>query len=262
VEWVYEMPVWTASLLIIGGCCALAAAGLYLVRTRYPRYAEITHNDVAGPVMATIGTVLAVMLSFMVVVVWQEYDAAGQIVNTEASEIADLYHTVGPLPAATRTSVRDGLERYVHLVVHDEWPLMKEGRASDAARRTAIAVVEAVQRYQPRTFGQQNLASEAITHAHNLLDARRNRLFQNQQAVPGLVWTMLFFVAGITLASTYFFRVASARAHVAMALALAAVVGATFVMIAELDLPFRGPMQIDAGAFSMDAIVFNEEPNR
>jgi hypothetical protein len=262
VQWVYDYPIWVTCVVIIGGCCTLAGLGVAAIRRYDKRYAEITHNDVAGPIMTTIGTVLAVMLSFMVVVVWQEYDAAAGVVNTEANEVADLYHTVGAMPEPLSRQVRSDLIRYVQVVVADEWPQMRRGASSDDARRLAVAISENVEAFNPVTMGEQTLAADAIDHAHRLLDARRERLFQNQQAVPPLVWVMLFFVSIATLGSTAFFRVESGRAHLIMTVALAAVIGATFVLIAELDLPFRGPMQIGSSAFAMDALVFGEEPNR
>ncbi len=262
MQWVYAIPVWLASLIIIGACCAISAAGLYLIRGYDPKYASITHNDVAGPVMATIGTVMAVMLSFMVVTVWQQYDQSAATVDKEASAIADLYHAVGALPASVRLPVRAGLERYVDLVISNDWPAMRYGGNDPRVRATALDIVRDIQTYEPATYGQQNVAADAIEHAHEMLDARRDRLFQNQEAVPSLVWVMMIFVAAVTVASTYLFRVDDARAHYLMSMALAAVIGATFVMLAEFDLPFRGEMQIDPRAFAADYAVFSVEPNR
>ncbi len=71
---------------------------------------------------------------------------------------------------------------------------------------------------------------------------------------------MMMLVAAITLASSYFFRVSNARAHMTMTLTLAVVIGATFIMIAELDLPFRGEMQIPPTAFAHAYRAFHDSP--
>jgi hypothetical protein len=129
---------------------------------------------------------------------------------------------------------------------------MKSGSESKTAERIAIEIVDSVQSYPPTTMGEQNSQADALTHVHNFLDARRTRLFNNAEAVPALVWAMMVFVSAITISFVYFFRVANARAHLLMVLALGAVVGATFLIVAELDLPFRGPLQIHPNGFVHD----------
>lgn len=252
MTWVYSLPLWVATIVFIGGCCLLSGAGMYFIRQRYPAAGEITHNDVAGPIMTTVGTVLAVLLTFMVVTVWQEYDAAAQGADTEAAELADLYHESFALPAHFGVPLRSKILSYITVVIHDEWPLMKDGIESADAERLAISIVDAVQNYPPATMGEQTAQSDALLHVHNFLDARRIRLFNNSESVPALVWTMMIFVSAITIAFGYFFRVANRRVHFLMVIALAAVVGATFLMIAELDLPFRGPLQIPPSGFVHD----------
>lgn len=245
----YSLPLWVATVVFIGGCCLLSAAGLYVVRKQYGSGNGFTHNDVAGPIMGTVGTVLAVLLTFMVVTVWQEYDQAAQGADTEAGELADLFHESYALPPQFGKPLRVKVRSYIGLVMHDEWPLMKTGGESRAAEDVARQIVDAVQSYMPSTMGQQTAQADALKHAHGFLDARRTRLFNNGESVPALVWTMMIFVAAITISSSYFFRVANAHAHLLMILALASVVGATFLMIAELDLPFRGPLQIPPSGF-------------
>ncbi|MDE2483049.1 MAG: DUF4239 domain-containing protein [bacterium] len=257
MSWVYDLPIWLASIVYIGGMSALAAAGVLLVR-RGVAHRAITHNDVAGPIMATLGTVLAVMLSFMVVTMWQEYDNASSFVAQEASDIADLYHESAIFPEPIRGEVQAALRHYVALVIRDEWPRMRDGRESAATRLAAIRAVTLVQQYQPTTLGQQTAQADALAHAHGFLDARRQRLFANSESVPRLLWAMMIFISIVTLGSAYFFRVDNPRAHLLMTVALAAVIGAIFVLIAELDLPFRGPMQIAPSAFAKDYTAFSD----
>jgi hypothetical protein len=244
MTWVYSLPLWFASAIFVGGLCLVSGAGLLIVLKRVPQGSAVTHNDVAGPIMTTIGTVLAVLMSFMVVTVWQAYDTAAQVANNEAADLSDLYHLMIALPPDVRHPIRDDIYRYFQIVVHDEWPLMREGQYSNEAQVLSIAIVHRVATFIPQNAGQQNLQADAIVRAHAFFDRRRDRLFNNQQTVPGLVWIMMLFVAAITIASAYFFRVEDRRAHLLMTVCLGAVIGATFLMIAELDLPFRGPMQI------------------
>jgi len=260
MTWVYEIPTWLVCILFIGGMSAFAAAGLLLARSPRTGKLRAATNDFAGPIMATLGTILAVMLSFMVVTVWQEYDQSAQIVQTEADEISNLYHEVSVFPEPLRDQTHAAIEHYVDVVVDQEWPLMRRGLESHTAHRAALTVVTLIESYNPKTLGQQTAQADALQHAHAFLDARGNRLFENQQSVPSLLWVMMLFVAAVTLGSSYFFYVQDARAHFIMTAAVGAVIGAIFVVIAELDLPFRGDLQIPPSAFSHDYTTFLDDP--
>ena len=87
MTWIYSLPAWLFMSAAVIGACALACGLLAFMRKRMTRNEQIAHNDVAGPILTTIGTVLAVMMSFMVVGVWQEYDNAAQTAQREASAL-------------------------------------------------------------------------------------------------------------------------------------------------------------------------------
>jgi hypothetical protein len=260
MTWVYTIPIWLVCILFIGGMSAFASAGLVISRSERVTKLRQASNDFAGPIMATLGTILAVMLSFIVAGVWQEYDQSALIVQTEADEISNLYHEVSVFPQPLRNQTHAAIERYVDLVVNREWPLMRNGGYSDEAHRAAMRVVSLIESYNPQTMGQQTSQADALGHAHAMMDARGNRLFQNQQTIPPLLWTMMIFIAVVTLGSSYFFYVPDARAHLVMTAAVGAVIGAIFVVIAELDLPFRGDLQIPATAFQHDYQTFADDP--
>ena len=259
MTWVYSSPIWLVSALFIGGTGAVAAGGLMIVRS--PRTGRFTGaaNDFAGPVMGTLGTILAVMLSFMVVTVWQTYEQSASVVESEVDSLSNLYHEASVFPEPQKSEVHDAIQRYVNLAVNDEWPMMRVGRSSHQARVAAVRIVLLIERYAPKTLAQQTAQADALRHAHEFLADRGDRLFQNVETVPTLLWAMMIFVATITLCSSYFFHVSDARAHFAMTVALGAVIGAFFVVIAELDLPFRGDLQIQPTAYARAYTAFADD---
>ena len=90
MTWVYALPTWALMSASVIVACLTTGAALYWTRNRLTRNELITHNDVAAAILQMLGTVLAVMMSFMVVGVWQQYDAAGQNTQVEASALSDL----------------------------------------------------------------------------------------------------------------------------------------------------------------------------
>ncbi len=258
--WIYAIPAWLFVLLAIAGITSLSIAGLFFTRRSFPHSDQITHNDVAGPIVATLGTVLAVVLSFMVVTVWQEFDAAAQTVQGEVNAICDLYHTASALQQPLKGRVQSELQKYVDAVVHDEWPLMRRGLESRTAHVEAFRVLHIVTSFKPKGTTQDALQGDMISLSHAFNDARRERLFDNRQAIPYLLWLAMLFVTAVTIASTYFFRVASVRAHATMIAALSAVIATILVLIAEFDLPFRGDVQVPPSAYAHAYAAFRDDP--
>ncbi len=260
MTWVYAIPVWLFAVGAILTATTLASAGLFYTRRIFPRRDEITHNDVAGAIVATLGTILAVVLSFMVVTVWQEYDQAAATVQNEVNALCDLYHDGATLPQPFKGQLQNEIRRYVNVTVNDEWPLMRFGRESELARRDAYDALVIVASFKPQNETQQAMQADMISVTHAFNDARRSRLFANAQIIPHIMWWMLFFISAITISSSYFFRVQNFRAHLIMTCALSAVIAAILVLIAEFDLPFRGDIQIQPREFSHVAAAIAADP--
>jgi hypothetical protein len=248
VTWIYNFPAWVFVPLSIAVFCALAGGGLLLVR-RYGKAEQFTHNDVAGPIIGTAGTILAVILSFMVVVVWQEYDASAGNVQREAGALADLHHLAVGLPAPLRGMLQRDMDSYADIIVNDEWPAMQHGGRSSRAHVLAYTIERDLVTYVPKTSHDETLQSQALGLVESFADARRQRLFDNDQGIPKLMWLAMLLLSAITIAFTYLFRVDNVRAHLAMTVGLSAIVAVIFVLIAELDYPFRGDIRIGPGAF-------------
>ena len=64
---------------------SLAAGGLILVQRLVPIEVRRQHNDVAGFIYAVLGVVYAVLLGLTVVAVWEEWNAAADSADQEAS---------------------------------------------------------------------------------------------------------------------------------------------------------------------------------
>lgn len=230
-------------------CCAASVAGLAFVRSRVARNDLITHNDVAGPILAIIGTILAVMMSFMVLGVWQEYDGAAQVVQSEAGALSDIHHLADGFPNPFRNRIKAKVDKYIELVINVEWNDMKRGGESLEAHNTAYEIESLISRFRPATMNEVNLHSAALALAQQFLDARRLRIHDNEQSIPSLLWAGMLFIGFVTIVFSYYFRVERPAAQYVMVIALACVITLTFTILAELDLPFRGNVSISSISF-------------
>ncbi len=170
------MNVAVQIVLVIVLPVLLAVAGLLLVQRLVPPMLRQEHNDVAGFIYAVVGVLYAVLLAFVVIVVWQQLEATRNAAEDEANELAGVYFLANRFPEPERSRVQDLARSYARTVVEEEWPLMAEGKASPRAWVLLDELRLAVQGMDPRTEAEQVLYDQGVTRMHELSDARRVRL--------------------------------------------------------------------------------------
>ena len=85
--------------------------GPILVR-RYVTLERLTaNNEVAGFKFAVVGVLYAVLLAFAIIVVWEKFTDAGNIVAREAGAATNVYRLSYGMAEAPATSLRARLER-------------------------------------------------------------------------------------------------------------------------------------------------------
>jgi uncharacterized protein YacL len=87
----YYVPTYAIGLIMVLISIAFSMAGLMLVRKIMPVHKTKLHNDIAGFIFATIGVIYAVLVAFMVVISWQNFDGTMSRLEMEANIYADLY---------------------------------------------------------------------------------------------------------------------------------------------------------------------------
>ena len=207
------------------------------------------HNDVAGFIYAVLGVAYAVLLAFVVIAVWQNYETAKTNVDTEANELAGVYFLASQLPKPQRTHVQDLARRYARVVVEEEWSMMEQGQTSPRADSLLRQLRSKLLEFDPSTEREQVLYEGGLTQLHDALDARRSRLLEVREGIPNLLWVVLVVGGVITVSFTYLFGLKSNLAHALMVAALTLLICAILFTIGEFDYPFSGVVEIRPDAF-------------
>ena len=207
------------------------------------------HNDVAGFIYAVLGVAYAVLLAFVVIAVWQNYETAKTNVDTEANELAGVYFLASQLPEPQRTHVQDLARRYARVVVEEEWSMMEQGQTSPRADSLLRQLRSKLLEFDPHTKGEQVLYERGLTQLHDASDARRSRLLEVREGIPNLLWVVLVVGGVITVSFTYLFGLKSNRTHALMVAALTLVICGILFTIGEFDYPFSGVVEIRPDAF-------------
>jgi hypothetical protein len=185
------MMAWLSALLLIVGTVALALGLMLLVR-RTVRFSVLEeHQEVAGFIYAIIGVLYAVLLAFIVVVVWEQQAEARVRVEQEANELADLYRGTSAFPPAVRTRLRSDLHAYTESVLREEWPGMSAGRIDQETWRRYDALWLAYLELKPLTTYENAWYTQALERLNTLGDQRRLRLLSGRAHLPGAMWVVL-----------------------------------------------------------------------
>jgi hypothetical protein len=227
----------------------VAVVGLLVVQRLVPSDRREGQNDVAGFFYAVLGVAYAVLLAFVVIAVWQDYETTQTNVESEAHELAGVYFLASQLPEPQRTHVQDLARMYARVVVEQEWPMMERGQTSPRADSLLRQLRLELLQFDPRTKGEQVLYERGLTDLHNAIDARRSRLLEVREGIPNLLWVVLVVGGVITVTFTYLFGLKSNVAHALMVAALTLLICAILFTIGEFNNPFSGVVEIRPEAF-------------
>lgn len=201
--------------------------------------------------LAVVGTLYAVVLGFVTVVVWQQYDSTQAHVSVESASVGDTWHAAVGLPQNVRNPLRHDMTDFATAMVNDEWPQMRSGGFSKAADMLIMDSTTKVATFTPRTMGESNAQATILKQLSDLHDARQQRLAANaESAVSPIQWAVLLFTGALVVESCYLFGVKNRLGHLVMTGGIAAAITCMLVLICEVQFPFRSALGIPPSNWS------------
>jgi hypothetical protein len=233
---------------ILGLSILISLVGLYVVRRAVGVEKLQSHHEVAGFIIGIVGTIYAVLLAFLVVVQWNKYTDASNMVTTEANLLGDISRMAEGLPSDQRQQILTELRDYAQLVADDEWPALANGNSSDKTTDTLNKLWKSyVIDQKPQTNVDTALYTESLRRLNDLSDTRRLRINASQDTVPAMMWILLIGGGITTVAFTYFFGVSDMRAQSLMVTALTGEIAFILLLLVVLDNPFKGDIAVSSG---------------
>ena len=254
-------PLWLSSTILVGLTSLLAAFGPLIVR-RYVSLEKLTaHNEIAGFKFATVGVLYAVLLAFAIFMVWQKYSDAEAAVAQEAGAAETIYRLLYGIGDQTGATLREKVVTYLAVTITDDWPAMDRGAAGahQKARQSLSAIYAALLTFQSPGQGASPFMSEILHQLDVMTQARRSRLVAAEGTVPGVVWSVLFGGAVVTVVFTFFFGTRNLRAQVMMTVLLSILVFSELLIIVAIDRPFSGTVKVEPDALERVLADFKSE---
>lgn len=238
------MRTITSLCLTVFFSMAVSVFGLYVIRALVPSEYVIPSNDVCGAYLQTVGTIYAVLLAFVVFVVWTQANDVRRLIERQADELADLLRITKSFKGSAPSKVRTEARAYVREVVDNEWPLLTTGNSSPKAQELLEQIWKALAAIEPESAREEVLLSEAVSRFSEFGDARADLLHCSRVRLPVLLWLLLLSGAVGTIGSMYMFGAKEFLPVAAMTASLAGAVSFMLFLIRDLDNPFQGDWHV------------------
>jgi hypothetical protein len=259
VSFLQSQSLWLSGLLLVGLPTGLAMLGPILIR-RYVTLERLTaNNEVAGFKFAVVGVLYAVLLAFAIIVVWEKFTDADNIVAREAGAATNVYRLSYGMAEAPATSLRAKLSAYLAATISDDWPAMEHANESSSARRALDAVYGSVL-VSLSAQSHSALVAEILHQLDEITQARRSRLAAADGTVPGVIWPVLFGGAAATIGFTFFFGSQNLRAQSLMTGLLSVMILSGLFIVLVIDRPFSGAVTVTPDALVKVLAEFGTTP--
>ena len=243
------MPAWLLCFLMVFIYVAISITSLLIIRKFYPHYKCKLHNDIAGFIFATIGVIYAVLLAFIVVITWQDFDKAEDVTINEANCIAALYRDATPFPAGFRAELKSELTDYVKAIINEEWQTMAKGQKGVNAQKIQEKLWKLYSGFQPKNETQKIFFAESVKKLNQAAEMRRQRIVYASAGINPLLYFVLIAGSFITIAFTMLFGTENIIPHLIMVSLLATMIAIILFTVISMDYPFTGDISITPDVF-------------
>ena len=245
-DWIPNLPVVLIGLVALAGMALLTLA-IYALVMRLAASERADALQALSPgMLPPMGILFALIVGFLAVGVWGNVDSAEEAVSSEASALRSAVILTDDLPPDLRTRVRSDIRRQIQTAVNDEWPAMKEQRATLSQVPAPLAdALHVALRLEPEGNVGPETQRELVTAIQDALAARRERIFLSQEDINAVKWLGLLSLAALTMVGIGLVHSGN-RTTTRVALSLFAVAVAVVVtMLAAENEPFAGQLGID-----------------
>jgi hypothetical protein len=100
-------------------------------------------------ILGVVGCIYAVLLAFVVIVVWEQFEAAQTAVSEEATHLGNIIRLADGLPQEASARIRSEAKEYAKDVLEAEWPAMGIGDEDVLERSNADNLWVVIRDFHP-----------------------------------------------------------------------------------------------------------------
>jgi hypothetical protein len=145
-------------------------------------------NEVTGILFGAISLVYSLILAFVIVAVWEDYNDTIKTIEAETDKLNSILSHSSTLPDKLRTDFGKAMYAYCDQVINQEWKMQHQETDQPSAipaLRLRLLTTEPASKIQERVFASVDADLSAISDLH------RKRLQHTHSQMPSLIWPIL-----------------------------------------------------------------------
>jgi hypothetical protein len=255
-----QFVIWAFATSVVLPVGAVLVARGSAALHEWPVDVLLAYNGVAAAYLATLGVIYAVLVAFVVFVVWGQFNQAQDAIEHEANSIQDLFRVARALPEPARGKLTAAIENYTAKVVEVGWSVMARGGWSRPVAALLEEMWQILSTFAPETPRDQSLYETALARFEEVSDLRNERLLRGRTRLPRPMEGVLLLGSLLTVGSMALFGLHVVGPHLILTLCMAIMVFAILFLVHELDQPFAGLLQVSADPLRLVLEAIRESP--
>jgi hypothetical protein len=248
--WIYDYPTWEMALVFTLGAAAFGIIGVLLFRRLFGAWLHRDDkvNEMVGFAMSSFSMLYGLLLGLLAVAAYQGFADTSGLTDRESTVLATLYGATAALPDPVGDELQADLRRYTRNVIDVSWPEQRRGIVPTQAGDILETYLDRLHNFEPQTMREQNIQSEALALANDLVQIRRTRLLSVDGGIPEILWWVVLTGAAINILLVWMLDMAR-HSHVILSALVGGFLGLVIFLVAAMDYPFRGAVSVGPGAF-------------
>lgn len=240
--------VW--GLILVTLLILVAHAGLYAFDYWYKKknISSSNHNnEVAGIIFGVLSLIHSLVISFVIVAVWENYEDLNRTIENEADNLNSVVVHSAMLPDSLKKPVLVAVKNYCQKVVNEEWNMSEEQSRFQGSAIPALRLL--LFRAQSERKIHANLLAIMDNNLTTITGLHRDRLSHTRAYVPELVWMTLIIGSAMVICFSYFLLMESAQLKRIYLSFLWGIIGMSLFLVYMLDHPFVGSTQVSKAPY-------------
>ncbi|MCE1164152.1 MAG: DUF4239 domain-containing protein [Bacteroidetes bacterium] len=256
-----ELPFLVSILILSGVSITIFLVAEKLIRGKAAHETMIENHEVGGFLYNAVCVIYAVLMAFVVFVIWNNQDVTNNKIEGEANNLLNLYYDASVFPDSIKKEIQSTIREYVKSVVKDEWDSLREGKKDEETQKIFIKLNRIYMTAKPSDVPNTEVLAQCTKNIHEIREFRRHRINASKQSMPDILWLVLILSSIILVAFTFFFSTKKKWHQYVMTAFLVFVSVLVLYLIFVLDHPFVGTDAIKPDAFQPLIDIINRQPN-
>jgi hypothetical protein len=254
------VPLSVLLLAAVGLTLAVVLLAVWVIRRTVPETREGFHAEISAPMLGIVAALFGLILAFVIIIAYENFLEASADVSREADALASIVRDSAAFSEPEGDHVRGAVGKYVHSVVEDEWPLLREGHDSSETANALDGVFDAMQTVEPKSAGATGFFDDSVRQLNDALDSRRDRLEAARGGLPVEMALLILFSSLVIVGYAVLVGSPHFWFHVLGPAAIAIVVAFSLVVLLDLSYPFSGDVSVDPAPFETGVLAQFFEP--